>query len=53
MTRPREYRSLYDVQRLLKEFNVDVYVGIRLCDVELFAMDLDSFYKAGGVYKST
>ena len=53
MTRPREYRTLYDVQQLLKEFNVYVYVGKRLYDIELIAIELDHLYQAGFVYKST
>ena len=49
MTRPREYRTLYDVQQLLKEFNVYVYVGKRLYDIELIAIELDHLYQAGVV----
>ena len=36
----RNYRTLYDVQQLLKEFNVFVYVG-------------DNLYQSGVVDKST
>ena len=44
---PREYRTLYDVQQLLKEFNVFVYVGKRLHDIELMAIELDNLYQSG------
>ncbi|WP_394267811.1 YqgQ family protein [Limosilactobacillus vaginalis] len=53
MTRPREYRTLYDVQQLLKEFNVYVYVGKRLYDIELIAIELDHLYQAGVVDNAT
>lgn len=50
---PRKYRTLYDVQQLLKEFNVFVYVGKRLYDIELMAIELDNLYQAGVVDRST
>lgn len=53
MTRPREYRTLYDVQQLLKEFNVYVYIGKRLYDIELIAIELDHLYQAGVVDNAT
>ncbi|WP_283621845.1 YqgQ family protein [Limosilactobacillus avium] len=53
MALPREYRMLYDVQQLLKEFNVFVYVGKRLYDIELMAIELDHLYEAGVVDKTT
>ena len=46
MVKPRTYRTLYDVQQLLKEFNVFVYVGKRLYDIELMAIELDHLYEA-------
>lgn len=49
----RNYRTLYDVQQLLKEFNVFVYVGKRLCDIELMAIELDNLYQSGVVDNST
>ena len=42
----RNYRTLYDVQQLLKEFNVFVYVGKRLYDIELMAIELDNLYQS-------
>lgn len=53
MALPRKYRTLYDVQQLLKEFNVFVYVGKRLYDIELMAIELDHLYEAGVVDRST
>lgn len=50
---PREYRTLYDVQQLLKEFNVYVYVGKRLYDIELMAIELDHLHEAGVVDRDT
>lgn len=50
---PREFRTLYDVQQLLKEFNVFVYVGKRLYDIELMAIELDNLHQAGVVDQST
>lgn len=49
----REYRTLYDVQQLLKEFNIFVYVGKRLYDIELMAIELDNLYQSGVVDNST
>ena len=46
-------KTLYDVQQLLKEFNVLVYVGKRLWDIELMALELDHLYEAGVVDKQT
>lgn len=43
----REIRTLYDVQQLLKRFNVFVYVGKRLWDIELMAFEVDNLYQAG------
>ena len=53
MVKPRTYRTLYDVQQLLKEFNVFVYVGKRLYDSELMAIELDHLYEAGVVDNQT
>ena len=43
----REIRTLYDVQQLLKRFNVFVYVGKRLWDIELMAIEVYNLYQAG------
>lgn len=46
-------KTLYDVQQLLKQFNVFAYVGKRLWDIELMALELDHLYEAGVVDKQT
>lgn len=38
--------TLYDVQQLLKRFNIYVYVGKRIWDIELMALELDHLYDA-------
>lgn len=40
-------RTLYDVQQLLKRFDVFAYVGKRLWDIELMALEIDNLYQAG------
>ncbi|WP_373841471.1 YqgQ family protein [Limosilactobacillus sp.] len=50
---PREYRTLYDVQQLLKAFDIFVYVGKRLYDIELMAIELDNLYQAGVIERDT
>lgn len=40
-------RTLYDVQQLLKRFNIFVYVGKRLWDIELMALEVDNLFRAG------
>ena len=40
-------RTLYDVQQLLKRFDFFVYVGKRLWDIELMALEIDNLYQAG------
>jgi len=47
----REMNTLYDVQQLLKQFGVYVYVGKRMWDIELIALELDNLYKSGVVEK--
>ncbi len=34
------------MQQLLKQFNVFVYVGKRLWDIELMALEIDNLYQA-------
>lgn len=46
-------KTYYDVQQLMKQFGVFVYVGKRLWDIELTAIELDHLYKAGVVDKKT
>lgn len=40
-------KQLYDVQQLLKRFNIYVYVGKRKWDIELMALELDNIYHSG------
>ncbi|KRL99870.1 YqgQ family protein [Liquorilactobacillus satsumensis] len=40
-------KTLYDVQQLLKRFGIFVYVGKRIWDIELMALELDHLHKAG------
>ncbi|KRL95644.1 YqgQ family protein [Limosilactobacillus equigenerosi] len=47
MDNQQPLRTLYDVQQLLKRFNVFVYVGKRLWDIELMAIELDNLFQAG------
>ena len=36
--------TLYDVQQLLKQFGVYIYVGKRIYDIELMQIELENFY---------
>lgn len=38
-------KTLYDVQQLLKQFGVVVYLGKRLYDIELMKIELEALYK--------
>lgn len=37
-------KTLYDVQQLLKQFGIYVYVGKRLWDIEVMALELDHLH---------
>ncbi|MGF7436417.1 YqgQ family protein [Lentilactobacillus senioris] len=39
-------KTLYDVQQLLKKFNIYVYVGKRIWDIEVMALELDHLHEA-------
>ncbi|KRM07618.1 hypothetical protein FC89_GL000057 [Liquorilactobacillus ghanensis DSM 18630] len=39
-------KTLYDVQQLLKKFGIFVYVGKRLWDIELMALELDHLHRS-------
>ena len=39
-------KTLYDVQQLLKNFGIFVFVGKRMWDIELMALELDHLHKA-------
>ena len=38
-------KTLYDVQQLLKQFGVVVYLGTRLYDIEMMKIELEALYK--------
>lgn len=40
-------RTLYDVEQLLKRFDVYIHVGKRLWDIELVAIEIDHLHDAG------
>ena len=46
-------KTLYDVQQLLKKFGVFVYVGKRIWDIELIALELDHLHRAGVIDEET
>ncbi|TDG80439.1 hypothetical protein C5L31_000805 [Secundilactobacillus malefermentans] len=46
-------RKLYDVQQLLKKYDIYVYVGKRLWDIEVMALELDHLHEASLVDHST
>lgn len=39
--------TYYDVLQYLKQFDVYIYVGSRLGDIELAALEIDNLYRAG------
>lgn len=45
--------SLYDVQQVLKRFGIYVYVGSRLGDIELMAIELKNLYEARMIDEKT
>ncbi|WP_125574549.1 YqgQ family protein [Levilactobacillus huananensis] len=46
-------KTLYDVQQLLKKFDIYVYVGKRMWDIEVMALELNNLRKAGVVDTDT
>jgi uncharacterized protein YqgQ len=42
--RETNIHTLYDVQQVLKKFGIYVYVGKRIWDIELMAIELDRLY---------
>lgn len=40
-------KTLYDVQQLLKNFGIFVYLGKRLYDIEMMKIELQRFYDSG------
>lgn len=46
-------KTLYDVQQLLKKFDIYVYVGKRMWDIEVMTLELNNLRKAGVVDTET
>ena len=44
-------KTLYDVQQLLKQFGVVVYLGKRLYDIEMMKIELEALYKSALIVK--
>ena len=44
-------KILYDVQQLLKQFGVVVYLGKRLYDIEMMKIELEALYKSALIDK--
>ena len=40
-------QTLYDVQQLLKQFGIFVYIGSRKYDIEMMAIEVKNLYDAG------
>lgn len=45
-------KTLYDVQRLLKQFGIYVYLGKHLYDIEMMKIELERLYDNGLISKS-
>ena len=45
--------SLYDVQQLLKQFGIYVYVGKRIYDIELMQIELKNLYEGRLIDRDT
>lgn len=48
---PPLLQTLYDVQQLLKQFGVVVYLGKRLYDIEMMKIELEALYKSALIDK--
>ena len=44
-------KTLYDVQQLLKQFGIVVYLGKRLYDIEMMKIELEALYQNGLIDK--
>jgi len=47
------FRTLYDVQQLLKRFGTFVHVGRRIWDIELMSSEIRRLYEGGLIDKQT
>ncbi|MBS7576255.1 MULTISPECIES: YqgQ family protein [unclassified Enterococcus] len=46
-------KTFYDVQQLLKQFNIYIYVGKRIYDIELMRIELKGLYDSHVIDKET
>ncbi|MDO4634479.1 MAG: YqgQ family protein [Streptococcus sp.] len=46
-------KTLYDVQKLLKQYGIIVYLGKRLYDIEMMKLELEAIYKNDFIDKET
>lgn len=46
-------KTLYDVQQLLKQYGIIVYLGKRLYDIEMMKIELETIYKNSFIDKET
>lgn len=53
MDNNQHLRTYYDVLQLLKRFDVYIYVGRRLYDIELAALELDHLAQSGVIDQKT
>ena len=44
-------KTLYDVQQVLKQFGIVVYLGKRLYDLEMMKIELEALYQNGLIDK--
>ena len=44
-------KTLYDVQQLLKQFGIIIYIGKRLYDIEVMKIELEKLYDNGLIDK--
>ncbi|PMD73415.1 YqgQ family protein [Companilactobacillus nuruki] len=47
------FRTLYDVQQLLKRYGTFVHVGKRIWDIELMFIEVKRLYESGVIDKQT
>ncbi|WP_334328398.1 YqgQ family protein [Companilactobacillus sp. HBUAS59699] len=47
------FRTLYDVQQLLKKFGTFVHLGKRMWDIELMSIEVKRLYENGMIEKKT
>ncbi|WP_125769897.1 YqgQ family protein [Companilactobacillus furfuricola] len=53
MDNKQSFRTLYDVQQLLKKFGTFVHLGKRIWDIELMSIELKNIYNNEMIDKQT